>query len=202
MPSPEWKSAARGIAWYPGDTVNAGIGQGFLLVTPLQMAQTTAVIARRGLVTTPSLVYSLNELPLAIEVNDQIEIDSEHWDLVSHAMRNVVHGTYGTGRAIGVGLEGYEIAGKTGTAQAISIAEDVRYDDLELEKHLRDHALFVAYAPVSDPRVAVGIIVVNGEHGGSMAAPIARLIFDTWLAKAGSDASVDDLIEDNLSVTN
>lgn len=184
MPSPSWKRGARGVAWYPGDTINVGIGQGDLLVTPLQMAQTTAVIARHGEVSKPSVVSAVGDQIIVSEVSDEIQIKQEHWDLVGEAMRSVVHGAQGTARAIGVGLEGYEIAGKTGTAQAISIAEDVEYDDLELEKRLRDHALFVSYAPADDPKVAVGVIVENGEHGSSMAAPIARLIFDKWLTES------------------
>lgn len=192
MPSPNWKRGARGLAWYPGDTVNVGIGQGFTLVTPLQMAQTTAVIARRGSVIKPSLVHSVGEQSLEPLIEDVIEIKDENWDLVSDAMRNVIHGTYGTARALGVGLEEYQIAGKTGTAQAISIAEDVEYDDLELEKRLRDHALFVAYAPVEEPKFSVGVIVENGEHGGSMAAPIARIVFDKLLLPILDETNSDE----------
>lgn len=180
MPSPEWKQAARGVAWYPGDTINVGIGQGDLIVTPLQMAQTTAVIARQGTVITPSLVASIGEQPVVSFVTDHIEIAEEHWTIVRGAMRDVVHSIHGTAQAINRNLETYEIAGKTGTAQAISIAEDVDYDDLELTKRLRDHALFVAYAPLEKPQISVGIIVENGEHSSSMAAPVARVIFDTW----------------------
>ena len=192
MPSPSWKRGARGIAWYPGDTINVAIGQGFMSVTPLQMAHSTAVIARRGMVLTPSLVQSLDGQIVESVVTDQIDLKPEHWDLVGEGMRNVVHGQFGTARAIGAGLVGYEIAGKTGTAQAISIAADVDYDDLELEKRLRDHALFVAYAPADNPKVSVGIIVENGEHGGSMAAPIARIIFDNWLATTDQDVVLDE----------
>jgi penicillin-binding protein 2 len=192
MPSPEWKREERGVVWYPGDTVNVGIGQGFTQVTPLQMAQTTAVIARRGSVIKPSLVKSVGEQSFEPVIEDVIEIKDENWDLVSDAMRNVIHGTYGTARAIGADLEEYEIAGKTGTAQAISIAEDVDYDDLELEKRLRDHALFIAYAPVDEPKFSVGVIVENGEHGGSMAAPIARIIFDKLLEPTHTDSPLEE----------
>lgn len=192
MPSPEWKREARGVVWYPGDTVNVAIGQGFTQVTPLQMAQTTAVIARRGSVIKPSLVQSVGEQSFEPVIEDVIEIKDENWDLVSDAMRNVIHGTYGTARAIGADLEEYEIAGKTGTAQAISIAEDVDYDDLELEKRLRDHALFIAYAPVEEPKFSVGVIVENGEHGGSMAAPIARIIFDKLLEPTHTDSPLEE----------
>ena len=178
MPSPDWKRSAHGSAWYPGDTINVGIGQGFTLITPLQMAQMTSVIARRGEVSAPKLLMSLGDQPVVSPITDSIEIADEHWDLVGDAMRDVVHTVQGTAQAIGRGLEGYQIAGKTGTAQAISVAADVDYDDLELEKHQRDHALFVAYAPYDNPQIAVGIIVENGEHGGSMSAPIARTIFD------------------------
>ena len=193
MPSPIWKSGSRGVAWYPGDTVNAGIGQGFMLVTPLQMAQTTAVIARRGLVSSPLLARSIGEQNVVPQVGENIEIKDENWEQMRSAMRNVIHGTYGTARAIGSGLEAYDIAGKTGTAQAISITEDVEYDDLELDKRLRDHALFVAYAPVEEPKVSVGIIVENGEHGSSMAAPIARVIFDNWLARTLQNPVMEEI---------
>lgn len=192
MPSPIWKRGSRGVVWYPGDTINVGIGQGFMSVTPLQMAHSTAVIARRGIVSTPSLVQSLDGQMVESVVGDQIDIKEENWDLVGEGMRNVIHGAHGTARDIGVGIEGYEIAGKTGTAQAISIAADVDYDDLELEKRLRDHALFVAYAPADAPKISVGIIVENGEHGGSMAAPIARIIFDSWLATTDQDVVLDE----------
>ncbi len=181
MPSPNWKRGARGVAWYPGDTINVGVGQGFLLVTPLQLAQTTAVIARKGSVIPPSLVSAIGDQPVLSIVSDQIEIAEEHWALVHGAMRDVVHTTHGTAQSINRGIDNYEIAGKTGTAQAISVAEDVDYDDLELEKHQRDHALFVAFAPADNPQFSVGVIVENGEHGGSMAAPIARVIFDKLL---------------------
>ena len=195
MPSPNWKVGSRGTAWFPGDTINVGIGQGFTLITPLQMAHMTSIIARKGEVITPSLLHSLDSQQLSFPVTDNIEILDEYWDLVSGAMRDVVHSIQGTARIIGQNLDGYEIAGKTGTAQAISVAADVDYDDLDLEKYLRDHALFVAYAPYEAPQVAVGIIVENGEHGGSMSAPIARLIFDHSVEVALENSPLEDVSE-------
>ena len=155
----------------------------------------TSVIARRGEVVTPSILYSLDSDQVISPVTDNIEISDEYWDLVSGAMRDVVHSIQGTAQIIGRDLEGYEIAGKTGTAQAISVAADVDYDDLDLEKYQRDHALFVAYAPYEAPQVAVGIIVENGEHGGSMSAPIARLIFDHSVEVVLENTQLVDLPE-------
>ena len=195
MPSPNWKVGSRGTSWFPGDTINVGIGQGFTLITPLQMAQMTSIIARRGEVATPSILYSFDSEQMSSPVTDNIEISDEYWGLIGGAMRDVVHSIQGTAQIIGRDLEGYEIAGKTGTAQAISVAADVDYDDLELERHQRDHALFVAYAPYDAPQVAVGIIVENGEHGGSMSAPIARLIFDHSVEVPLENAPLVDLPE-------
>src|SRR5690606_4436519 len=115
-----------------------------------------------------------------------IEGDSSHWDHVIDAMKDVVHGARGTAKIIAPGLE-YTIAGKTGTAQVVGIRQGETYDAAKLQKRQRDHALFIAFAPVENPEVAVGLIVENGEHGSSTAAPIARKVLDSYMALKQED---------------
>ncbi|MBT5104872.1 MAG: penicillin-binding protein 2 [Porticoccaceae bacterium] len=181
MPSRAWKKGAHGQSWFKGDTINTSIGQGFMLTTPLQLAVMSARIASRGDVRTPRLVKSINgvEQPAA-EGGAKIDISPRHWDYMHKAMQDVVHSSHGTARSINKGLD-YKIAGKTGTAQAISIDAEEKYDSSKLNKNQWDHALFVAFAPVENPKIAIGLIVENGEHGGSSAAPIARAVFDAYM---------------------
>jgi len=182
MPSRDWKQQARQEAWFNGDTINVSIGQGFMLATPLQLAVMSARIASRGKMIKPVLVQSINAAPVETEITDipDLEVDSQYWDYVHRAMRDVVHSPKGTAKGISKGLD-YEIAGKTGTAQVISIDAEEEYDSSKIEKNKWDHALFVAFAPVDDPQIAVGLIVENGEHGSSAAAPIARQVIETYM---------------------
>ena len=181
MPSRAWKRGARGQSWFNGDTINTSIGQGFMLTTPLQLAVMTARIASRGDVLTPRIVKAINGIDIGPDSEiGKIEIDDRYWDYVHKAMEDVVHSGRGTARSINTGLD-YRIAGKTGTAQVISIDTDDKYDSSKLEKRQWDHALFVAYAPAENPKIAIGLIVENGEHGGLSAAPIARAVFDAYM---------------------
>jgi penicillin-binding protein 2 len=181
MPSKEWKRQARGEPWFNGDTINASIGQGFMLATPLQLAVMSARVASRGKVLEPRLVKARNgvETP-ATEQSKVIDIDSEHWDYMHRAMRDVVHSPRGTANRIRKDI-GYNMAGKTGTAQVISISADDEYDRDKINQRQWDHALFIAFAPVEDPQIAIGLIVENGEHGSSTAAPVARLVIDEYM---------------------
>ena len=187
MPSREWKQGARQEAWFNGDTINVSIGQGFMLATPLQLAVMSARIASRGKMLQPQLVKAINNVPTApIELDSPMEIKDEYWGYVHRAMRDVVHSSRGTARGISNGLD-YEIAGKTGTAQVISISAEEEYDSSKIDKSQWDHALFIAFAPVDDPQIAVGLIVENGEHGSSAAAPIARMVIDEYM-KSNTEA--------------
>lgn len=194
VPSPEWKQQAYGKPWYPGETVIAGIGQGAVLTTPLQLARATAVIANHGKLVTPHLLQESFD-PISGRVTSTYQGDSHHiqladptyWELIEQAMRDVVHGERGTARHIGKDAT-YEIAGKTGTAQVVGIDQGEVYKEDILPERYRDHALFVAYAPVSNPRLAIAIIVENGGGGSSTAAPIARELFDHVFANAVVDA--------------
>ncbi|HSH41908.1 MAG TPA: penicillin-binding protein 2, partial [Arenicellales bacterium] len=185
-PTPQWKEEVRGEVWYPGETISAGIGQGYTLVTPLQLAMATATIANRGKRVEPRIVdYMLDASTNRTEdiepqVAGQVDAEPGHFRRVIQAMRDVVHGDRGTARGSGRGSE-YEFAGKTGTAQVIGIAQGESYDEDAIEARFRDHALFIAFAPVEDPRIAVAVIAENGGGGSRTAAPIARKVMDHYL---------------------
>ncbi|QIB52903.1 MULTISPECIES: penicillin-binding protein 2 [Pseudomonas] len=182
MPSREWKRAARRQPWYPGETVITGIGQGYMLATPLQLAQSTALIANRGVWRRPRLMmHAEGVLPDESDTPDNIELKNpDDWNFITEALEDVMHAPHGTSRAAALGAP-YRIAGKTGTAQVVAIAQGERYDSASLAERHRDHALYVGFAPADAPRVAVAVMVENGESGGRVAAPVARQLFDAWL---------------------
>ncbi len=187
MPSREWKRGAEGMPWFPGETLITGIGQGALLVTPLQLADSTAALASWGTRFRPRLVGAVEKIPgyERIETTSKVSgryevVKPENWQHIHDAMVNVVHGLRGTAHRISRDLD-YKIAGKTGTAQVFEIAQDEEYEEDQVHEKLRDHALFMAYAPADAPRIAVAVIVENGGHGSSVAAPIARRIMDAYL---------------------
>jgi penicillin-binding protein 2 len=181
LPSREWKRINRNKAWYPGETLIAGIGQGFNLTTPLQLAHATATLANKGASHTPILVAKINNESKQMKITPPVTLNNDkHWDLMIDAMYDVVYGARGTARRIKIGAP-YKIAGKTGTAQVFSIKQDEKYEEDEVVEHLKDHALFIAFAPARNPQLAIAVIVENGGHGGSVAAPIARAIFDKYI---------------------
>ena len=185
MPSNAWKLSAIGERWYPGETLSVGIGQGYMLATPMQLAVMTATIANRGRHYRPRLVQRIGGRTLDPELLHTVEMpDPAYWDVTVKAMEDVVHGPRGTAKAINKDLS-YHIAGKTGTAQVVGIAQNATYDASKLDKRQRDHALFVAFAPVEDPRIAVAVMVENGEHGSTTAAPVARKVMDAFLLPRG-----------------
>ena len=191
VPSREWKrnnfSDRDNQRWYHGETVIASIGQGFMLATPLQLASAVATLSMRGDRYRPHLVAAV-ENPLngqreLIEPEwlGNVAIGNEfYWDNVLEAMHDVMQGPRGTARAVGTGAP-YEMAGKSGTAQVVSIAQDAEYNEEDLEERQRDHALFVSFAPFDDPRIAVAVIVENGRSGSGVAAPIAKAVMDQYL---------------------
>jgi len=180
MPSRIWKKQARGASWFNGDTINVSIGQGFMLTTPLQLAVMTARIASRGNLIQPQIVKAIDGVKNpALKVAERPNISDEYWDYIHDSMRDVVHSTKGTARGINKHLT-YTMAGKTGTAQVISINANEEYDRSKISERQWDHALFVAFAPVENPKIAIAIIVENGEHGSSVAAPIAKTVIDAY----------------------
>ncbi len=182
-PTEEWKRKARKADWIAGDTVIAGIGQGFVTTTPLQMARATAILANKGLDVEPRLVSQIKagwdlENPFPRREQAGKPIAEDHWNTVVNAMVDVVQ--RGTARRISGGL-GYPMAGKTGTAQVFSVAQGKSYKSMRITKSMRDHAWFIAFAPAEAPQIAVAVIAENAGHGGTVSAPIARKIIDQWL---------------------
>ena len=185
LPSREWKRRVHGKIWFPGETLIAGIGQGYMLATPLQLATATSVLANRGRKVQPHLLKEMRDVDgqlvaVAAPSSTMVSLnDPERWEFMQKSMQRVLRGKWGTARATGWALK-YEMAGKTGTAQVFGIAQDEEYDKETVTHKLRDHALFIAYAPLPDPQIAVAIIGENGEHGSAM-APIARTIMNKYL---------------------
>jgi len=191
LPDPIWKRGYRGEVWYPGDSVNIGIGQGDLLVTPLQMATLAATLANRGRVVRPRLLLS-SDAPLP-EVDPPRPLprvqgpSTDDWERMVDAMEAVVHrgnkGFRGNGTAwayIGRDIA-YRMAGKSGTAQVVEIRQGEEYDEDELAEFNRKHAWFIAFAPADDPVIAISVLVENGGGGSSVAGPVARQILDHYL---------------------
>lgn len=186
LPSRDWKRGARGLPWFPGDSLNMGIGQGYMLATPLQLATATAILANRGRWVQPKLLRGAGEgldLMPARDISDRMSdvvSKPENWNVVLEAMRDVMHGRRGTARSSASGAS-YLMAGKTGTAQVVGIKQGEKYDAEALAERLRDHALFIGFAPYENPTIAVAVIVENGGGGSRTAAPVARAAFDYWI---------------------
>jgi penicillin-binding protein 2 len=196
VPSREWKREnfrnRDDQRWYHGETVIASIGQGFMLATPLQLAAAAGALATRGEHFRPHLVAAVEDALsgertlVTPEQLPNVEISSSfYWDNIISAMHDVMQGPRGTARAVGFGAP-YEMAGKSGTAQVVSIAQDEEYDEEEIEERQRDHALFISFAPLDEPRIAVAVIVENGRSGSAVAAPVAKAIMDQYLGYGDS----------------
>ena len=184
LPSREWKRNQKNQAWYPGETLITGIGQGYHQVTPLQLARATATLANKGKVVTPFLVNKIispHDTRPGPEIHkDTIPVKPNNINTVIEGMINVVHSARGTAKGIGKDIS-YQIAGKTGTAQVLGIKQNAKYDENSIDFKFRDHALFISFAPADDPKIAVAVIVENGGHGGSVAAPIAGQVIKQFL---------------------
>lgn len=197
VPSREWKRGAfrerADQVWFPGETVIASIGQGYMTATPLQLANAVAAMATRGRRYEPRIVAAIEDAltgqrtAIASRELEPVRIDNEfYWESVIDAMHDVMQGPAGTARAVGRDAP-YTMAGKSGTAQVFSVAQDEKYDAETVAERLRDHALFIAFAPVEEPRIAVAVVVENGSSGSRVAAPIARAVMDQHLGY-GSNA--------------
>jgi penicillin-binding protein 2 len=186
-PNPAWKKARfkrpADQVWFPGETVSFGIGQGYLVVTPMQVAHMTSILANRGKSYQPRLVTAYREQgtgkiekiePILIE---NVEASPENWKVTIDGMIRVM--TDGTGRRSQLGAE-YQIAGKTGTAQVFTVAQNERYNEATLNERLHDHGWFIAFAPADAPKIAVAVLIENGKHG-TAAAVIARRVLDQYL---------------------
>ena len=182
MPSREWKRSTRRQAWFPGETVILGIGQGYMQVTPLQLAQATALIANKGVWNRPHLARTIDGAPPVDEhpMANIVLHDPKEWEQVNHAMQLVMHDARGIARASATGAQ-YRIAGKSGTAQVVAIKQGERYNRLKTAERNRDNALFVGFAPAEDPQIVISVMIENGEAGGRVAGPVVRKVMDAWL---------------------
>ena len=182
LPDREWKKAYRGRSWYAGDTLNLALGQGFMLATPLQLATATSVYAARGEWHRAKLVQFID----GVEVQEKNKPDNivlknpANWDEMDRAMEGVITHYQGTARSLKRNLN-YRMAAKTGTAQVVGIKQNEEYDSEALLERQRDHALFVSFAPIKDPKIAVAAVVENGESAGKTAGPIAKKVTDRFL---------------------
>ncbi|MFP8965699.1 penicillin-binding protein 2 [Pokkaliibacter sp. CJK22405] len=214
LPSREWKQRLYKQPWYPGDTVNMSIGQGYLLATPMQLATSTAIIANHGKWLMPRMLkhFGTPEHPVTAQMDSRVAEyekmaaeeraqlpgdiklkDDGLWDYVIQGMKDVTSGPHGTARSLGKNST-YVIAGKTGTAQVVGIKQDERYDASKLSERNRDHHLFVGFAPADDPKIVVSIIVENGGGGGGSAL-IAKKVMDAYLLGKDPD-------DDNVELSN
>jgi penicillin-binding protein 2 len=187
VPTKEWKRKRHNAPWYPGETLIAGIGQGYMLTTPLQLAAATATLSMKGETHSPRMVFmqesKVNNMTKIISSQAKTRIDvkhSDYWDYIISAMEAVVSGGDGTASKLSLDLK-YRMAGKTGTAQVVQIKQNQKYDVTTLEKEFQDHALFIAFAPIDDPKIAVAVVVENGGSGGRTAAPYAKQLIDFYL---------------------
>jgi penicillin-binding protein 2 len=185
MPTPDWKKRRFKQPWYMGETVIVGIGQGYTLVTPMQLAQATAILANKGVAMRPRVVAAITDPKTNVSkatqaiISDKIPLDEANLEIVKLGMIDV---TLPGGTAASVGANaGYSIAAKTGTAQVVGMKQNEKYNANLIDERHRDHALFIAYAPAEDPKIALAVIVENGGHGGSAAGPIARKVMDYYL---------------------
>ncbi len=182
LPSQEWKMRRFKQKWFGGDTISVGIGQGYNLATPVQLAFATAILANRGIVYRPHLVRQIEDSQsgerrtIEAQPFNKFTISEENLQRVRNAMIDV-NRPGGTAGAAFSGAE-YAVAGKTGTAQVVGMKAGEKYDEARTPERYRDHALYIAYAPAEAPKLALAILVENGGHGGSVAAPIARAVFD------------------------
>jgi len=192
-PSSEWKRIYKNQAWYPGETLISGIGQGFNQTTPIQLAHATSILAMRGVNNQPNVLRAMqssqqNELNLSpVKRADSLPMQSSrNWEAVIESMVEVMHGSRGTARHAGKNLP-FKMAGKTGTAQVFGIKQDEKYDAKTIDKKLHDHALFIAFAPAKNPELVIAVVVENGGSGSKAAAPIARKLIDYYFGTGKKD---------------
>jgi penicillin-binding protein 2 len=189
-PSQDWKRKHRKQPWFGGETIIAGIGQGYVQATPMQLARATSILANQGNVIEPRVLGHMESAlqlpnPFPAKSGEPLTIAPNHWRTVVDAMIDVVHSQAGTAKGIAPGLT-YHIAGKTGTAQVFTVGQNQEYKKMHVKEALQDHAWFIAFAPAEDPKIAVAVIAEHGGHGGSVAAPIAKAVIDQYLKSLGT----------------
>jgi penicillin-binding protein 2 len=201
LPTKKWKRANRNASWFRGDSLNLGIGQGFLSATPTQLATMAMVLANKGQWHQIRMIKAIDgqavEKVSDIGHNDpkqpvNIELKrTSDWNKIHNAMVDVMHGKKGTGRRSGADSS-YKIAGKTGTAQVLGIKQDDTYDAEKIAERFRDHGLYIGWAPAKDPVIVLAVIIENGGGGSSAAAPLARKLFDVRILGAMAEEKAEE----------
>ena len=187
VPSTSWKKRRLGAPWYSGETLSLAVGQGYVMATPLQLVRLIAAVANGGTLYLPQVVEQVHSIYGTVleeypPVKDgTVQVSKEHLDFIRDALKGAVNDPHGTGAACA--LKEFAVGGKTGTAQVIEIPQDFRKGDMDrLPLKFRDHAWFVAFAPVEEPRIAVTVLVEHGGFGGSVAAPVAKKVIQKYLS--------------------
>lgn len=185
LPSREWKQSRHKQPWYQGDTISVGIGQGYWTATPLQLARATTILVDRGETIHPRLLNGIGGpdgmIPMPVSKGTPIELKQDnYWDVALTGMHRVINGREGTARRAFANTP-YTAAGKSGTAQVFSLAENQQYNHDSTKEHLRDNALFIAFAPYENPEVVVSVVLENAGGGSSNAAPVARALLDLYM---------------------
>ena len=181
LPSSEWKRRVIGSSWYGGETLIVGIGQGYMLATPMQLAVATSALATRGTAFKPTFVAAVDGRPVEPEPLLNVSAETAYWDEVFAGMVDTVSSVRGTAFGMRSGLT-YSVAGKTGTAQVVGIAQDATYDEEVLSEYQRNHGWFIAFAPVENPEIVLAVLTEN-SGGGSSAYPVARAMLDYWMSR-------------------
>ena len=181
LPSPEWKRRVIGSSWYGGETLIVGIGQGYMLATPMQLAVATTALATRGTAFKPTFVAAVDGISVEPEPLLNVSVETAYWDEVVAGMVDTVSSVRGTAFGMRSGLT-YSVAGKTGTAQVVGIAQDATYDEEALSEYQRNHGWFIAFAPVENPEIVLAVLTEN-SGGGSSAYPVARAMLDYWMSR-------------------
>jgi penicillin-binding protein 2 len=199
LPSRGWKRARFNEPWYIGDTISVGIGQGYWNATPLQLVQSLNFLVNKGQRHVPRLMkgYMIeNEVQdIPVEMKSPIPVvNEENWDIVLDSLYGTVNREHGTARSAFTGTE-YTAAGKTGTAQLFTVAQDAEYDADAISEYLRDNAMYIGYAPYENPEISISVTIENAGGGGSNAAPLAREVMDFYFERSGYKKVVDTTAE-------
>ena len=171
VPTPEWKYSVMNAGWVKGDTVNLGIGQGYLLVTPMQLANYAYLLAKKGISSEPSIV-TFENTKKSLKIWQDDKFHESDWNKMHQALLGVIESDFGTARSIR-DLKEFQVAGKSGTAELVSLDSKEAYQEVRTSELLRDHSIIIAFGPMPKPKYAVSVVIENGESGGAVAGPVA-----------------------------
>ena len=178
MPSPEWKYKNFNIPWFTGDTVNIGVGQGYLVATPIQLANYISILANKGSLPQPTVMKITDKNLEARSKN--ATLSKEDWAKMHNALTAVIESDFGTARSIR-NLKNFQVAGKSGTAELVSLDSKEAYLEVRDTELLRDHSIIIAFGPMPNPQYAVSVVIENGESGGAVAGPVAIEVLKSLL---------------------